>query len=128
VKTAIQAAGLVAVGAAAVLERTFGAAYPLVPPKAVIALGAAVYLVLRRNQQGPTVGVAVAGFLAAGAVVMPNVADQLRAPARSGLFYSTVAELVAIAIALAAGALQLRSRNAPSAAAPFRDEQRREPS
>jgi hypothetical protein len=111
IRTATEVLGLATIGGAAAVQRAYGAAYPLVPPKTVIAVAAATAVIARRRQEGPAIGVVVAGLLALGAFVMPNAADQLGQTGQPGLFYSTVAELVGIAITLLAGGAEIRARS-----------------
>jgi hypothetical protein len=108
-KLGVQLTGLLGIAAATLVQRLGGADYPPVPPKTIIALVAAAFVVARHRQAGP-VGTFVAGALGFGAIVMPNAADQLSNPDNAQVFYATIAELVSIAVALAGGVALLIGR------------------
>ena len=109
-KLGVQLTGLLGVAAATLVQRLGGADYPPVPPKTIIALVAAAFVVARHRQAGPVVGTFVAGALGFGAIVMPNAADQLSNPDNAQVFYATIAELLSIAVALAGGVALLIGR------------------
>jgi hypothetical protein len=101
--TAVHVVSLLTIAGASLAEGVYGAAFVAIPVQMIAAL-AAVVLVLWRGRL--TIGVIVAGWLALGPFVMPFVPDNLSS-GKPGLVASTVVYLVAIAVALASGALAL---------------------
>lgn len=112
--TAVHVAALVAIAGSSLAEGLYGAELVASVFQVVVGLAAAAIVVWRRT---PTVGVIVAGWLALGPFAMPYVSDNLNS-GDPGLVASTVAYLVAIAVALASGALVLvgNRRSAPGRA------------
>ena len=112
--TAVHVVALVAIAGSSLAEGLYGA--ELVPSlsQMIVGLAAAAIVLWRRT---PTIGVIVAGWLALGPFAMPYVSDNLNS-GNAGLVASTVAYLVAIAVALASGALVLvgNRRSAPGQA------------
>jgi hypothetical protein len=110
--TAVHVVGLLTIAGASLAEGVYGAAFVAVPVQMIAALAAAVVVLWRRR---PTIGMIVAGWLALGPLVMPFVPDNLNS-GKPGLVASTVVYLVAIAVALASGALALvaHRRSAPT--------------
>jgi len=98
----VTAAALVTAAVGVGIQILGGADYPPVPPGAVLLLIAASVCVLWRRGWAPLVAVAVALFLLVGAVATPDAADHLNRPVGSGQFLGTVAQLVAVAVALIA--------------------------
>jgi uncharacterized membrane protein len=97
---AVTAAALVTAAVGIGVQILSGADYPPVPPGAVILVVAAGVCVLWRRWWAPVIAAVVALFLLVGAVVTPNVADQLDQPAGSGLFLGTVVQLAGVVAAL----------------------------
>jgi hypothetical protein len=103
ISTSVHVIALVAVAGSSLAEAVYGAEPVAILVQMVVALAAAATVIWRRR---PTIGVIVAGWLALGTVAMSFVSDNLNS-GRPGLVASTVAYLIAIAVALASGALAL---------------------
>ncbi|MFK4106632.1 hypothetical protein ACI2L1_42605 [Streptomyces sp. NPDC019531] len=86
-----------------------GADYPAVPPGLVIPLVAAALLILRRNRWTTGLCLAVGLFIGVGAILTPNTGDHLSS-GDTALIASTVAELVALAALVIAGAAATLAR------------------
>jgi len=86
-----------------------GADYPTVPPGLVIPLVAAGLLIWRTNRWTTGLALAVGLFIGVGAILTPNTGDHLSS-GDTALIASTVAELVALAVLVAAGAVATLAR------------------
>lgn len=97
---------LLVAAAAIPLQISGGAEYPAIPPGAIILAVIAMLVLAVRIRWVLIVPVVVTAALFVGAVVTPNVGDNLDAGgfARAG---GTVIQLVAMAVALAAAVLGL---------------------
>ncbi|WP_405868839.1 MULTISPECIES: hypothetical protein [unclassified Streptomyces] len=80
-----------------------GADYPAVPPGLVIPLVAAGLLLWRANRWTAGLALVIGVFLGVGAFVTPNAGDHLSS-GDAALVVSTIAELVALAGLVVAGA------------------------
>ncbi|WP_326773807.1 hypothetical protein [Streptomyces sp. NBC_01445] len=83
-----------------------GADYPAVPPGLVIPVVAAALLAWRPNRRTAGLALAVGLFIGVGAVVTPNTGDRLSS-GDSPLIVSTLAELLALAGTVVAGAVSV---------------------
>jgi hypothetical protein len=112
--TAVHVVALVAIAGSSLAEGMYGAEFVPIVFQIIVGLAAAAIVLWRRT---PTIGVIVAGWLALGPFAMPYVSDNLNS-GNAGLVASTVAYLIAIAVALASGALVLvgNRRSAPGQA------------
>lgn len=88
--------GMVLAAAGIVVQMIGGADYPAIPPGLLILLAAAVLFAIG-NRWTPLPGVLIAIFISVGAVVTPNVGDQLSEPSAAGVFTGTVIQLVGLA-------------------------------
>lgn len=112
--TAVHVVALVVIAGSSLAEGVYGAEFVAIPFQMIVALAAAAIVLWRRT---PTIGVIAAGWLALGPFAMPFVSDNLNS-GNPGLVASTVVYLIAIAVALASGALALvgNRRSAPGQA------------
>ena len=109
--TAVHVMALLAIAGSSLAEGVYGAEFVAIPVQMIVALAAAAIVLWRRR---PIIGVIAAGWLALGTFIMPFVSDNLNS-GKPGLVASTVAYLVAIAVAFASGALALvKDRAAPA--------------
>ncbi|MFE5028499.1 hypothetical protein ACFRAO_35670 [Streptomyces sp. NPDC056656] len=83
-----------------------GADYPAVPPGLVIPVVAAALLAWRPNRWTAGLALAVGLFIGVGAVVTPNTGNHLSS-GDSPLIVSTLAELLALAGMVVAGAVSV---------------------
>ncbi|GLP63397.1 hypothetical protein TUSST3_00190 [Streptomyces sp. TUS-ST3] len=86
-----------------------GADYPTVPPGLVIALVAATLLAWRTNGWTTGLALGVGLFIGVGAILTPDTGDHLSS-GDTALIASTVAELVALAALVIAGAAAVLAR------------------
>ncbi|MEU9173108.1 hypothetical protein AB0D34_35955 [Streptomyces sp. NPDC048420] len=86
-----------------------GADYPLVPPGLVIPLVAAGLLLWRTSRWTTGLSLAVGLFIGVGAILTPNTGDHLSS-GDTALIASTVAEIVALAALVIAGAAATLAR------------------
>jgi hypothetical protein len=94
--------GLITAAAGIVVQILGGADYPTVPPGALLLLAAAGLFALR-NRWTPLIGVLIPVFISIGAVVTPNMGDQLGDPSAAGVFTGTVIQLAGLAVGLVCG-------------------------
>lgn len=94
--------GLITAAAGIVVQMLGGADYPIVPPGVVVLLVAAGLFALR-NRWASLIGVLISVFISFGAVVTPNMGDQLAEPSAAGVFTGTVIQLVGLAVGLLCG-------------------------
>lgn len=102
-------AALLLLAASIVGQIAAGADYPAVPPGLVIPLVAAGLLLWRTNRWTTGLALAVGLFIGVGAVLTPNPGDHLSS-GDSALIASTLAELVALAALVIAGAVATLAR------------------
>ena len=88
--------GLIMAAAGIVAQMIGGADYPAVPPGVLVLLAAAALFAIR-NRWTPLPGVLIAMFISVGAVVTPNMGDQLGDPSAAGVFAGTLIQLVGLA-------------------------------
>jgi hypothetical protein len=104
--TLLTAAGLAACAAGILVQIAAGAAgYPTIPPGAVITGVAALLVAFVPWRFAPALGLAVALFISAGAVVTPNTGDRLAEPGAAGPFLGTVIQVAGLAAAVVFGVL-----------------------
>ena len=94
--------GLTVAAAGIVVQMLGGADYPAVPPGALLLLAAAALFAIP-TRWTPLVGLLIPLFLSIGAVVTPNMRDQLGEPSKAGVFTGTVIQLVGLAVGLVCG-------------------------
>jgi len=94
-------AGLVVAAAGIIVQMAGGADYPAVPPGVLVLLAGAAFVAVR-TRWAPPIGALVAVFISFGAVVTPNMGDQLSEPSKAVVFIGTVIQLVGLAAGLVA--------------------------
>jgi hypothetical protein len=94
--------GLITAAMGIVVQILGGADYPTVPPGVLLLLAAAGLFALRKPWAS-LIGVLIAVFISIGAVVAPNMGDQLGEPSAVGVFTGTVIQLVGLAVGLLCG-------------------------
>jgi hypothetical protein len=100
----LNVAGLVAAAAGIAIQIASGADYPTVPPGLILVLAAAGLVALGARWRWTTiVGVVVPAFLLVGGAITPQAREQLGDPGQVGVFVGTAVQLLAMAVALAAG-------------------------
>jgi peptidoglycan/LPS O-acetylase OafA/YrhL len=97
-------AALLLLAVSIVVQITAGADYPTVPPGLVVPLVAAGLLLWRTNRWTTGLALAIGLFIGTGAFVTPDTGDHLSS-GDTALVGSTVAELVALAGLVVAGAM-----------------------
>ncbi|MDH6222184.1 hypothetical protein [Streptomyces pseudovenezuelae] len=103
-------AALLLLAVSIVVQIAAGADYPTVPPGLVIPLVAAGLLLWRTNRWTTGLALAIGVFIGTGAFLTPDTGDHLSS-GDTLLIVSTVAELVALAGLVVAGAMAtLRTR------------------
>jgi peptidoglycan/LPS O-acetylase OafA/YrhL len=110
-------AALLLLAVSVVVQIVAGADYPTVPPGLVIPLVAAGLLLWRTNRWTTGLALAIGVFIGTGAFLTPDTGDHLSS-GDTVLVVSTVAELVALAGLVVAGAMAtLRTQPQTSARA-----------
>jgi hypothetical protein len=94
--------GLVLAAAGIFVQMAGGADYPVVPPGAIVLVAGAVLIAIR-TRWTPLIGVMIAIFISFGAVVTPNMGDQLSEPSEATVFIGTAIQLVGLVAGLVAG-------------------------
>jgi hypothetical protein len=94
--------GLITATVGIIVQILGGADYPVIPPGAVLLLAGAGLFALRRLWAS-LIGVLIAAFISFGAVVTPNMGDQLGDPDAAGVFAGTVIQLVGLVVGLVCG-------------------------
>jgi peptidoglycan/LPS O-acetylase OafA/YrhL len=102
--TAATLAALLLLAVSVVVQIVAGADYPTVPPGLVIPLVAAGLLLWRTNRWTTGLALAIGVFIGTGAFLTPDTGDHLSS-GDTVLVVSTVAELVALAGLVVAGAM-----------------------
>jgi len=97
-------AALLLLAVSIVVQIAAGADYPTVPPGLVIPLVAAGLLLWRTNRWTTGLALAIGVFIGTGAFLTPDTGDHLSS-GDTVLIVSTVAELVALAGLVVAGAM-----------------------
>lgn len=105
----VAVAALLAASAGIVVQILGGADYPTVPPGLLLLLAAAGLLALR-NRWAPLLGVLITAFISFGAVVTPNIRNQLADPSAMGVFAGTVIQTMGLVAGLLAGLATASSR------------------
>ncbi len=97
-------AGLLAAAAGIGVLILSGVAFPLVPPGLIVLLGGAA-LTFLRWRWAPVIGLVAAVYIGVGAVLSGVTAHQLFAPANVGELAGSLLQVVALLVAIVAGAL-----------------------
>ncbi len=106
-----EAAALTVAAAGIVVQIIGGVNYPAVPPGLIILLAAAALVAfLPWRRVGALIGVLAGGFLLVGAFAAATGRYDLTHPGHPGAFVGTWLQLVAVAVAVAAGVAALAVR------------------
>jgi hypothetical protein len=104
----VNVGGLLVAAVGIVIQIAAGVDYPTIPPGLIILLVTGGLVTFGRWAWTSLIGVLVPLFLFVGGIAAPTGRDNLAHPGDFGQFAGTLIQLVAVAVALAAGLLVLR--------------------